>query len=270
MATRTSFLQFKRNVNSQNGEDGIIEEIFKVMNIKQGNFIEFGAWDGKAFSNTYKLFGEGWEGIYIEADSTKYTDLVRNFQNNKNITCLKEFVGFGETDSLDAIIDRSNHANKNFDFVSIDVDGFDYFIFDKFTKYLPKVVCIEVNSGHSPLFSEVLTKCAAEHNVGQSLTVMCDRAAEKGYFPLCYSGNLFLVKNEYKSLFSKYVKSVEDIYYDFLEHIVKPDLGLAKYLYELYCLPDINARYMRQLGQFHFAFPENEHMTEYLSALLKL
>ena len=263
-----TILQFKRNVNSQNGEDGIIEEIFKIMNIKRGNFIEFGAWDGKAFSNTYKLFEEGWSGIYIEADATKYVDLVRNFQPYEHITCLKEYVGFGATDSLDAIIDRSNHKNKSFDFVSIDVDGLDYFIFDKFSKYLPKVICIEVNSGHSPLFSEVIPKHIAENNIGQSLTVMCTLAREKGYFPLCYNGNLFLVKNEYKPLFEKYTKPIEAIYMDFLNHIIKPDLELANYLYNLYCLPDTNVRYSRQLNQFHFIFPENEYMTDFLTELL--
>ena len=264
-----SLLQFKRNINSQNGEDGIIEELFKIMNIQKGNFIEFGAWDGKAYSNTYKLFEEGWSGIYIEADQYKYSDLVNNFKSYKNITCLREYVGFSNDSSLDAIIDRSNHVNKSFVFVSIDVDGLDYFIFDKFNKYLPKVICIEVNSGLCPLLSEVLPANIAENNVGQSITVMSMKAAEKDYFPLCYSGNLFLVKNEYKHLFKNYIKSVEGIYIDFLNYIVKPDLNLSKHLFELYCLPDINTRYQRQIKQFRYIFPDNEYMITFLTKLLQ-
>lgn len=51
-----SCLRFKNNIYSQNGEDGIIQYIFDKLNIKNGNFIEFGAWDGKHLSNTYNLF----------------------------------------------------------------------------------------------------------------------------------------------------------------------------------------------------------------------
>ena len=36
-----SCLKHKKNVNSQNGEDGIIEYIFNKLNIKDGNFLEY-------------------------------------------------------------------------------------------------------------------------------------------------------------------------------------------------------------------------------------
>ena len=263
-----SFLQFRKNINSQNGEDGIIEEIFSLLNVKNGNFIEFGAWDGKHFSNTYKLFQEGWSGIYIEGDSEKYKDLVKNFKDYENITCLQEYVGFEDTNSLDAIVDRTNYMNKSFDFVSIDVDGLDYFIFDKFSKYLPKVICIEVNSGHCPNFNTILSQDEAQNNVGQSLTIMSKRGAEKDYFPLCYNGNLFLIKNEFKPLFYKYIKSVEELYIDFLNYVIKQDLELAKYLYNLYCLPNTDQMHLIQLNQFHYIFEENIIMKKFLNKLL--
>ena len=40
---------YKKNVYSQNGEDGIIEEILKRFNITSGWVCEFGAWKWKAF-----------------------------------------------------------------------------------------------------------------------------------------------------------------------------------------------------------------------------
>jgi hypothetical protein len=260
-----SFLRFKKNVHSQNGEDGIIEEIFNRLNIRSGNFIEFGAWDGKHLSNCYKLVKEGWSGIFIEGDNSKYKDLNANM-TMKNITCLNAYVGYTDTDSLDTLIDHSSHFNKSFDFVSIDVDGLDYFIFDKFHRYLPKVICIEVSSGHCPLFADVLPKHVAEHNVGQSLTVMCKKGAEKGYFPLCYNGNLILIQDTYKSSFEAFLKPIEELYVDFLEHIVKPDIELARYLYDLYCIP---TKHQRQFNQFRYVFADNMFMTNYLSRLLK-
>tara|TARA_R110002074_G_scaffold391022_1_gene575458 strand:- start:34 stop:534 length:501 start_codon:yes stop_codon:yes gene_type:complete len=125
-------------------------------------------------------------------------------------------VGFNDNDNLDRIIDDSNHPNKNFDIISIDVDGLDYNIFKAMNKYLPKVICIEVNAGHSPLYNVEIPINISQNNVGQSLKVICDYAATKDYFPLCYTGNLFLVKNEYKELFKDDVKELQDMYYEFL------------------------------------------------------
>jgi hypothetical protein len=273
-----SILEHKRNVYSQNGEDGIIEYIFKKifekLNMTSGNFIEFGAWDGMHLSNSYKLFNEGWEGIFIEADSEKFIQLQHNFSACKHITCICQRVGYSENDSLDSIIEHSGHSNKNFDFISIDVDGLDYFIFDKLNRFLPKVICIEVCSGHSPTFSSVIDEHIAQHNVGQSIEVMRLKAEEKGYFMLCYTGNLFLVQNEYKECFKEHIQtqtiqtvqtSVE-IYNDFLEHIVGADDNLLKYLYNLYC-----ARHRKkvQLNQFSgFVFPVNTYLKSFCQSRL--
>jgi hypothetical protein len=263
-----SFLSFRKNINSQNGEDGIIEQIFKMLNVKNGNFIEFGAWDGKHLSNTLKLFHEGWSGIFIEGDNEKYQTLLNNFRINNNITCINKFVGYTNDDSLDTIIEDSSFKNKVFDFISIDVDGLDYFIFEKINKYLPKVVCIEVSSGHIPTFSTLLSDYIAKNNVGQSIEIMTQLVNKKGYFPLCYTGNLFLIKNEFKDIFKDYIKSNEEIYKDFLEYIVGSNQKLMKYLYELYCSPDINKRHYIQKQTFGYIFPENNIMKEFCESKL--
>jgi hypothetical protein len=261
-----NLLAYKRNVYSQNGEDGIIEEIFKRMGIKNGNFIEFGAWDGKHLSNSYKLLNEGWTGIFIEGDSNKFRDLLNNFSHNTNVTCLNTYVGYSEIDNLDNIIENSNHKNKDFDFISIDVDGLDYFIFNRLNRYLPKVICIEVSSGHRPDFSIILDESIAKNNVGQSLQVMINLASQKGYFPVCYSGNLFLVKNEYKELFSDISTNIYDIYDNFLQYIVGPDLDLTKYLYSLYCTQE---GILKQKGVFGYIFPENHFLKYFCESKFK-
>lgn len=220
-----NILKNKKNVYSQNGEDGIIEYIFNKLDVKQGKFIEFGAWDGKHLSNTFKLFLENWSGMYIESDNEKFKDLQHNFKNYNRITTINSMVGFHTNDNLDKIIDESIHKNKTFDFISIDVDGLDYNIFKAINKYLPKVICIEVNAGHSPLYNVEIPINISKDNVGQSLKVICDYAATKDYFPLCYTGNLFLVKNKYKELFKDDVKEIKDMYYNFLHHLDIKDLN---------------------------------------------
>ena len=189
------------------------------MGIVTGTFVEFGAWDGKHLSNTYNLFLNGWNGIYIETDRSRYIDLTTTFREHRDrIDCVNAHVGYTDTDNLDTLIETYS-TKRNFDLVSIDVDGLDYFIFDKMTNYLPKVVCIEVNAGHHPDYSELVPMNVASDNVGQSLHVISTLADSKGYFPLCYTGNLFLVKKEYLPLFEDVVRPLSDMYTEFLTHL---------------------------------------------------
>ena len=234
-----SYSQYKRDVYSQNGEDGIIEFIFDRLKIKNGNFIEFGAWDGKHLSNCYKLFQEGWTGIYIEADDKKFETLSNTFKNEERLTLLHKMVSYTNNDNLDTIIDNCNHSNKDFDFISIDVDGLDYNIFKAMKKYLPKVICIEVNAGHSPLFDQEIDISIAHNNIGQSMTVICREALMKGYFPLCYTGNLFLVQTKFYHLFPELhttpdlPSTLKNIYIDFLQHLSNEQL---EYLYKTFVI----------------------------------
>jgi hypothetical protein len=49
-------LKYQSNVTSQNGEDGIIQHIFKVLPPAQNRYcVEFGAWDGMHLSNCFNL-----------------------------------------------------------------------------------------------------------------------------------------------------------------------------------------------------------------------
>lgn len=254
-----SILDRKTNDYSQNGEDGIIEYIFTTIGIMQGNYIEFGAWDGMHFSNTYRLFEIGWNGICIESDPQRFQELLKTFKDYPEIDCVNALVGYTNDDSLDTLIEKYS-TKRSFDFVSIDVDGLDYFILDKYKKYLPKVICIEVNAGHSPNYDKVIPEEIARDNVGQSMKIIGELKAE--YFPLCYTGNLFLVRREYIQYFQKDIKSFEDMYIDFLRHIDDRELnhlyntfvlnkafsnmGFENEVLEKYCLDYIEMTTQRQ------------------------
>lgn len=226
-----SILKNKRNVYSQNGEDGILEYIFNKLNIDKGTFIEFGAWDGKHLSNTFNLFNKNWDGIYIESEASRFNTLLHNFKDFRDrIDCVNAYVGFSDNDNLDTLIEKHSSKRK-FDFVSIDVDGLDYFIFDKMKKYLPKVICIEVNSGHHPEYPHIIPENVAANNVGQSIKVISDLARDKGYFTLCYTANLILVRSEYIHLFAEDVRSLSEMYIEYLNFLPKEDIDYLKDLF---------------------------------------
>lgn len=138
-------LQYKSDVTSQGGEDGIIAEIFNRIGAANKWCVEFGASNGTHDSNSYDLVAnKGWSGILIEADRTYFEKLRELYKDNPKAHCFNEFVGYEGEHSLDAIFARTG-APKDFDLISIDVDGGDYHIWESLREYRPRVVVIEYN-----------------------------------------------------------------------------------------------------------------------------
>jgi len=70
---------FYKNIFSQFGEDGIIEEILNRLGRNSDKLCcEFGAWDGSHLSNVYNLIlNKNFKGILIEADPKKFKNLLK-------------------------------------------------------------------------------------------------------------------------------------------------------------------------------------------------
>lgn len=132
------------NVHSQFGEDGIIREVLRLLPSCDQWCVEFGAWDGRYLSNTCRLIEEDhYSAVLIEGDPKKYSELEANFATNPGVIPFCRYVGF-ENDRLDDILSETA-VPRDFDFLSIDIDGCDYHLWDSLKKYEPKVVCIEFN-----------------------------------------------------------------------------------------------------------------------------
>lgn len=132
---------------SQNNEDKILNEIIEKLNIggEENNWcVEFGAWDGIVGSNTYHFISEkNYKSVLIEADEKKYAELVKNMEPY-DATCIQRFVTFEGKNSLDNIF-KETDIPKDFTFLSIDIDGNDYHVWDSLKEYRPKIVVIEFN-----------------------------------------------------------------------------------------------------------------------------
>lgn len=77
---------------SQNNEEQIIVDEFARMNIPTGRFLDIGAWDGKGFSNTFRLAELGWSGVCVEASPTVFPGLIKNHAGNPRITLVNAVV----------------------------------------------------------------------------------------------------------------------------------------------------------------------------------
>lgn len=184
--------KYRNNVYSQNGEDGVIKEICSRLDIKNGSFVEFGAWDGKYLSNTYCLLEQGWKGVYIEGDKEKFDVLVRNMMDYKEkVTLLQAYVRKEGDHCLDNLLSKTS-LEKDFDLLSIDVDSFDWHIWNSLNGFQPKIVVIETNSSIPP---GIVQTHREDGPKGSSFTAMVELGKSKGYTPVCHTGNLIFIKN---------------------------------------------------------------------------
>ena len=186
------YLQFAKNIYTQNGEDGIIEQLLKDLNIEDGIVVEFGAWNGVNISNVINLWmNKNFNAILIEPEP-RYNELQSICGKIDKVECLNHFVNPdpNHLDCLDNILDRSKFEidNNNLVLVSIDVDTCDYNIFESMIKYSPKIVLIETNTDHGPNVNYI-----SQHN-GSSLKSITDLAESKGYRLVCHTGNAFYVR----------------------------------------------------------------------------
>jgi len=191
-----NLLDYKYDIHSCCGNDGIIEKIFDVIDIEQGSFVEFGAWDGITGCNCRQLYKKGWNGIFIEPDTAKYNDLCKNYKDDLKVVCVKSFVGYKDNLFDDIIAPYADHI----DFCSIDIDGLDLAVFESINRYLPTVICMEGGQMLHPNH-ERIPDDLAKNNIQQSLSVINEVALSKGYRVLCSYQDTFLIK---KALFDKF------------------------------------------------------------------
>ena len=185
---------FAKNYQSQFGEDGIIEEIFKRLGITKGWTVEFGAMDGGRLSNTYHLIEQNdrFRGVFIEGDSVWFDELNHICSRYpKRMIPVCKYVQPTGVDSLQYIL-SDIVIPKEFELLSIDVDGMDYQIWAGFKDYSPKVVIIEINSSFLP---DVYYINGFGGTSGTSFRSMLELGKSKGYTLVCHTGNMFFVRN---------------------------------------------------------------------------
>lgn len=194
-------LKFKQNISSQCGEDGIIEQVFKVIEPVSHYFVEFGAWDGKHLSNCYNLASnKDWHGAFIEGNAKKFDDLLAIHGSNEKIQCINSFVEIDGDNKLDSILQNAG-APANIDLISIDVDGLDWFIWASLEAFRPQLIVIEFNPTIPNDVSFVQAKDSSISH-GCSLLSLVELGKSKGYELICCTAwNAFFVPKELFPLF---------------------------------------------------------------------
>ena len=187
--------EFKENIYSQSGEDGITKKILENLSIEKSNeFVEFGAHDGKTNSNCFNLLkNNGYQGIFIEPDKKRFQKLEFNTKNYKSKN-INSYVFEKGNLMLDRILSKEK-ISQNFDILSIDIDGHDYQIFRSISLYSPKIVIIEYNPT-IPNDIEYIQPDNIKVRHGSSAKSIINLAKEKEYVPVAITDtNLFFLSN---------------------------------------------------------------------------
>jgi hypothetical protein len=174
---------FGFKIYSQGDEDGIIEEICKRLNIEQGVFCEIGVENGLECNSLY-LIHKGWRGGWIEGGQNQAAFIAEKFRSVIPKR-LKVVAGFVTAQNINALIGQAIQGFGELDFLSIDIDGNDIYLFEAL-EAKPKIVCIEYN----PKFPAAMSKQQTHDPkktwrgtdyMGASLKAMAAAATAKGY-----------------------------------------------------------------------------------------
>ncbi len=172
--------KFTKKVTSQRGEDGIIEKVFETAGTANQYCVEFGAWDGKLYSNTWNLLNNaGWAGLQIEASPDKFQELQAEYAGKESVTTINSLVETNGENRLDAILSQSG-APQDLDLLCIDVDGLDWHIWNSLTDFSPRLVVIEFNPSvpNDVIFVQDDDPAV---NQGCSLLALIELGKSKGY-----------------------------------------------------------------------------------------
>ena len=175
-------------VYSQNDEDGIINEIFCRIGTETKEFIELGV-DNGLECNTHFLLHREWHGLWIEGSGASCRDIGNRFRPVIKDGHLKVKNAFVTRENIEELITRNRNCedkNREPDFLSIDIDGNDWYVWKAVSSIKPRVVCIEYNGKFPP---DLSWKQAydARHIwdrsdwQGASLKALEELGTEKGY-----------------------------------------------------------------------------------------
>jgi hypothetical protein len=135
-------------VFSQNGEDGIIQEIFNRIGLTNKYFVEFGVEDGLECNSTNLLYKQ-WKGLWIEGSSAFSKQITERFSDligKGHLQIKNEFIN---AENIESIFKSANVPAEP-DLLSIDIDYNDYYVWKAIVNYNPRVVIIEYNSIFRP------------------------------------------------------------------------------------------------------------------------
>ncbi len=187
---------YKKNVFSQFGQDGLLEKLFEIINPINKFFVEFGSsGNDEGDGNTAYLRRFGFDGLLMNNTEHPYGGEIPNKKYDLKIETVT-------AENINELFKKYS-IPECFDFLSIDVDGNDYWIWKALSDYYkPSIVCIEINP-HIDINKSIVQKydsnwiwggnCA----FGSSIKAMFNLGMSKNYSLIaCCGADLIFIRDK--------------------------------------------------------------------------
>ncbi|WP_413430186.1 hypothetical protein [Synechococcus sp. Cu2B8-bc1011] len=194
-------------VFSQYGEDGIIQYLISQSSIQSHEqaFIEFGVQNYTESNTRFLLISDQWRGLIIDGDEEYIKSVQRSdIYWRYNLTALCKWI---DRDNINSIISSAGFSG-DIGLLSIDIDGNDYWVWERIKVVNPVIVVVEWNSVLGPRhalsvpYDPAFNRPEAHYSClywGASISAFYKLALNKGYSLICSNrigNNLFFVRND--------------------------------------------------------------------------
>jgi hypothetical protein len=194
-------------VFSQYGEDGILQYLIREAGItaQEKSFIEFGVQDYAESNTRFLLMNDNWRGLILDG-SAAYMNTVKNqdLYWRYDLTAVAAWI---DRDNINDLITSAGFSG-DIGILSVDIDGNDYWVWEKITAVNPVIVVVEWNSVFGPAhavsvpYDPAFDRHKAHYSAlfwGASISAFTHLARKKGYVLLgsnTAGNNLFFVRED--------------------------------------------------------------------------
>jgi hypothetical protein len=192
-------------VFSQWGEDGILQHLLRHVRVPRKAFVEIGVENYTECNSRFLLVKDSWEGLVIDGNLPFIEEIRRSplyWQHT-----LRAAGAFVTRENVNSLIIENGYQG-DIGLLSIDIDGNDYWVWEKLTAVNPAIVVMEYNHRFGKdravtiPYSAGFSRGEAHYSMiyfGASVKALCHLGAKKGYaFVGCSSAgvNAFFVRKE--------------------------------------------------------------------------
>ena len=201
----SSLREAEFKVFSQFGDDGIIQYLIHRLVPLPDSFVEFGVENYRESNTRFLLLNNNWRGLVMDSDAASIDHIQHDeIYWRHTLTARRAFV---TRDNIDDLLKEAGFLGE-VGLLSIDIDGNDYWVWEKLTAINPVIVIVEYNSIFGPDLAVTIPYHPnfARHQAhysgqfwGASLTALIQLAEKKGYSPVgCNSAgnNAYFVRKD--------------------------------------------------------------------------